>query len=290
MQGALRCGTSGWLHSDWNSVVYPPVKPRGFHPLEYLSQHLELVEIDSSFDRPLRPEVSKLWINKVSQHPNFIFTTILGRQFTHDRQLGPGSIREFKEGLWPLWNARRLGCLLMRFPWSFRFTKENRDFVIELRRAFHEFPLVAEMRHDSWMLDEALGTLMDYRIGFCNVDQPAGARAMPPGATITSAVGYVRLLGRHGDDWTEEQAAADYLYTPQELGAWQDRIDRLRTHTNATFVVAANHPGGKAVVNAMQLQSMLRETSSPPKRRVPSIPPRRENLVPISSAQMLLRA
>jgi uncharacterized protein YecE (DUF72 family) len=281
MQGALRCGTSGWLHPSWNSVVYPQIKPRGFHPLEYLSQHLELVEIDSSFHRPLRPEVSKLWVNKVSQQPNFTFTAILGRQFTHDRLLDPGSVREFKDGLWPLWNARKLGCLLMRFPWSFRFTRENRDFVIELRRSFHEFPLVAEMRHASWMLDEALGTLMDYRIGFCNVD---------PGATITSAVGYVRLLGRQGQDWTDEEAAADYLYTPQELGAWQDRIDRLRTHTNATFVVAANHPGGKAVVNAMQLQAMLRETCSPLRRRVPSMPPRRENLVPISSAQMLLRA
>jgi len=38
------------------------------------------------------------------------------------------------------------------------------------------------------------------------------------------------------------------------------------------------------------LQSMLRETASPPRRRVPSMPPRRENLVPISSTQMLLRA
>jgi uncharacterized protein YecE (DUF72 family) len=290
MEGALRCGTSGWLHADWNSVVYPPVRPRGFHPLEYLSQHLELVEIEASFHRPLRPELSKLWLHKVSQHPNFLFTAALGRQFTHDRLLDVASIREFKEGLWPLLNARKLGCLLMRFPWSFRFTKENRDFVIELRRAFHEFPLVAEMRHASWMLDEALGTLMDYRIGFCNIDQPAGARAMPPGAIITSAVGYVRLLGRNGDDWTEEEVAADYLYTSPELGAWQDRIERLRAHTRATFVVAANHRGGKAVVNAMQLQTMLREPVSPPRRRIPSMPPRRENLVPISSAQMLLRA
>src|SRR5260370_35512568 len=106
---------------------------------------------------------------------------------------------------------------------------------------------------------------------------------MPPGATITSAVGYVRLLGRHGDDWTEEEAAADYLYTPQELGAWQDRIDRLRPHTTATFVIAANHPGGKAVVNSMQLQALGPETSSPPRRPVPSMPPRGENLTPNSS-------
>jgi uncharacterized protein YecE (DUF72 family) len=285
MTGALRCGTSGWLHEGWNSVVYPSIRPRGFHPLEYLSERVDLVEIDTSFHRPLRPELSKLWLNKVSQRPNFLFTALLGRQFTHDRLLDPAAIAEFKDGFWPIWNARKLGCLLMRFPWSFRFTKENRAFLIELRRAFHEFPLVAEMRHSSWMLDEALGTLMDYRVGFCNVDQPGGVRAMPPGAIITSTIGYVRLLGRNGGDWTRDEVAADYLYTAQELGGWQDRIERLRAHTNATFVVTANHPVGKAVVNAMQLQSMLHETVSTPRRRVTAMPPRRENLAP-----MLLRA
>jgi hypothetical protein len=56
-----------------------------------------------------------------------------------------------------------------------------------------------------------------------------------PGSTITSAVSHVRLLGRNGENWTQDEVAADYLYTPQELGR-QDRIDRLRTRTNATFV------------------------------------------------------
>src|SRR6185436_19946718 len=119
--------------------------------LEHLAQHLDLVEIDCSFSQPLRPELSKLWIAKVSQRPNFMFSVVLGRQFTHDRALDADSIRTFKDGLWPLRSAGKLGCLLMRFPWSFRFTRENRDFVIDLRRAFHEFPLVAEMRHASWM-------------------------------------------------------------------------------------------------------------------------------------------
>src|SRR3989442_9911386 len=133
------------------------------------------------------------------------------------------------------------------------------------------------------MRDEALGTLMDYRIGFCNVDQPAGVRAMTPTAIITSPIGYARLLGRNGNDWTDEQTAADYLYTAQELGSWQERIERLRAHTASTFVVTANHTGGKAVVNAMQLRSMLSETTSAPRRRAPAMPPRRENLIPISS-------
>jgi uncharacterized protein YecE (DUF72 family) len=290
MQGVLRCGTSGWLHADWNTVVYPPIKPRGFHPLEYLSQHLDLVEIDASFHRALRPELSKLWVAKVAEQPNFMFSAILGRRFTHDRALDPGAIREFKDGLWPLRNAGKLGALVMRFPWSFRFTRENRDFLIELRRAFHEFPLAAELRHSTWMLDEALGTLMDYRIGFCNVDQPSGIRATPPGAIITSPVGYVRLLGRSGGDWTREESVSDYLYTPQELGLWQDRIERLRAHTSATFVVLANHTAGKAVVNAMQLKAMLGEAPTPLRRRSASMPPRRENLIPISSSDLLWRA
>src|SRR2546423_12666188 len=117
MQSALRCGTSGWSHADWNSIIYPPIKPRGFHPLAYLSEHLDLVEIDASFLRPLRPELSKLWLNKVSPNPEFLFTATLGKQFTHDRLLKADAIAEFKAGLWPLVQARRLGCLLMRFPW-----------------------------------------------------------------------------------------------------------------------------------------------------------------------------
>lgn len=285
MPGSLRCGTSGWLHPGWTSVIYPSNPPRGFHPLEFLSERLDLVEIDASFTNPLRPELSKLWLSRVAHRPDFQFTALLGRQFTHERQLEPVAIREFKEGLWPFLHARKFGCLLMRFPWSFRFTSENRAFMIELRRTFHEFPLAAEMRHSSWMMDEALGTLMDYKIGFCNVDQPVGARAMAPNAIITSPVGYVRLLGRKGDDWTDDQAAADYLYTSPELGAWQSRIDRLRQYTSATFVVAANHPGGKAAINAMQLRAMLLETTAPPRRRISPMPPQRENVIP-----MLLRA
>lgn len=262
----LRCGTSGWSHPDWNSVVYPRVKPRGFHALEYLAQRLDAVEIDSSFAQPVRPEISRLWLSRVSHHPDFQFTAILGRQFTHDRALDSDAVKEFREGLWPLLNAGRFGCLLMRFPWSFRFTRENRDFVVELRRRFHEFPLAAEMRHASWTLDEALGSLMDYKIGFCNIDQPAAARAMAPTAIITSPVGYVRLLGREGD-WTRDDTLGDYLYTPLELGEWQTRIERLRAHTTSTFAIAANHTGGKGAVNAMQLKAMTGVMDSPPRRR-----------------------
>ena len=69
MQGIVRCGTSGWSHSDWNAVIYPPVKPRGFHPLEHLAQYLDLIEIDASFHQPLRPELSIVapWVESLKK-------------------------------------------------------------------------------------------------------------------------------------------------------------------------------------------------------------------------------
>ena len=42
-------GAAGWSYADWEGVVYPRKKPRGFHALAYLAEHFDLVEINSSF-------------------------------------------------------------------------------------------------------------------------------------------------------------------------------------------------------------------------------------------------
>lgn len=259
------CGVSGWTHPSWHGAVYPLVRPRNFHPLEYLSQFFDFVEVDCSPGRPLRPERSRLWLKKTPER--FRFTVQVGPPFVTDAPLPEREVETFKDGLWPLLRANRLGCLLLRFPWSFRFNRENRERFLAVRRAFHEFPMVAEMRHASWRLEEAIGTLIDYRVGFCNLDQPEGAKAMPPTALVTSAVGYVRLLGRAGDAWFEEEKAAGYLYTPPELGRWKARLDRFAPFTQDTYVTFANAPEGKAVVNALQMRALLADAVAAPRRR-----------------------
>lgn len=120
------------------------------------------------------------------------------------------------------------------------------------------------MRHSSWMSDEAVGTFIDYHVGFCNIDQPAYTRAMPPTAFLTSAVGYVRLHGRNPANalGAFDRAAArtrqhNYLYSPAELAEWQKRIEHVHRHAEATFVIANNDPGGKSVVNALELSAAL---------------------------------
>jgi uncharacterized protein YecE (DUF72 family) len=263
MAGEIRIGTAGWAYPHWTGLVYPKAPGSGFHALELIARHVDLVEINSSFYQFLKPELVKLWLKKVERNPKFLFTAKLHQQFTHRRLLSVADAAAFKEGLWPLLRAHKLGAVLMQFPWSYRFTAENRDYLIRLRRAFHEFPLVAEMRHDSWLAEEALGTFLDYKIGFCNIDQPEYARAMPPASILTSAIGYVRLHGRSLKDAGSFDPAAgpqrrnDYLYAEVDLAEWASRIQHLARFAERTFVVFNNDGGARSVVNALQMRALL---------------------------------
>ncbi len=257
-------GTAGWSYPHWNGLVYPKVYGSGFHPLEYLSRRFDTVEINSSFYQHLKPEVVRLWMKKVEANPRFQFTAKLHHQFTHSRVLDDAEVGSFCEGLRPMLKAKKLGALLMQFPWSFRFTAENKDFFIRLRRAFHEFPLVAEMRHSSWMAEEAVGVFLDYRVGFCNIDQPEYTRAMPPTSYLTSGIGYVRLHGRNPQNSlgsfsknSQRVRQHDYLYSEAELAEWTKRIDHISRFADSTFVIFNNDAQGKSVVNALQLQSLI---------------------------------
>lgn len=260
----LFCGPCGWSYAHWNGTVYPKNRPRGFHSLEFISRYFDAVEINTSFYQPLRPEITRLWIKKVESNAKFLFCAKLNRRFTHDRILDRAEVQTFKEGLLPLLRAKKLGCLLMQFPWTFRYTEENRAFFIKLRRTFGEFPLAAEMRHASWSHDEAIGVFIDHRVAFCNIDQAAYTKAMPPTEFVTSPLVYVRLHGRNPRDWTQEfghpekpVARHDYLYAADELVEWRDRIERMHPFAASTFVFANNDVGGKAVVNGIQLAELL---------------------------------
>lgn len=278
----LRCGVSGWTHSEWNRSVYPRPQSRGFHALDFLAQRLDTLEIDSTFYQFHRPELARLWGAKVAHNPLFKFTARLHRQFTHERQLDDASAAAFAGGLRPLLDSGQLGALLMQFPSSFRFTSENRDFLIKLRRSFSQFPLVAELRHGSWTVEEAIGTLVDYKIGFCNLEQPRALRATSPASWLTTRVGYVKLYGpKVGSAFDEfDDCAAtrsgqctgnNHLFSLAEMEAWQPRIEHLRRFADEVYVVFSNDGAGKSVVNALQMQSLLQgERMSAPERPKPA--------------------
>ena len=259
----LYVGPSGWQRPDWVSTVYPKPASRGWHALDILSQYVDLAEIDQTFLEPLRPEIARLYVKKVEPNRDFLFTAVLGRRFTYDRCLSPHAIAEWKNGLTPLLQAGRLGAVVMQFPWVFRFTEENRQFLIQLRREFHEFPLAAELRHESWLCDEAVTTLVNYHVGFVNVDQPQCFRATPPTALLTSGVAVVRMHGRSEAERFRDGRGtpdSDYLYDLDELLEWKPRLERLAANAARTLVVMANASQGRAMVNALQVEEIFGST------------------------------
>ncbi len=231
------------------------------HALGWISGFVDLFHLSSTLHAPLKPEISRLYVNQVADNPDFMFTASLGHRFTYDRDVDAGAATYWKQGLFPLLRARRLAAVTMQFPWSFRFTAENREFLIRLRRTFHEFPLAVEFRHESWLAEEAISTLIDYHLSLINIDQPVYFRAMPPTAALTAGVAVVMLHGRSSpavfNSFDRGASPEPYRYTTGELESWLPRLRRLAENATRTLVIFDNRSGSNAMVNALQTAEML---------------------------------
>lgn len=259
----IRVGTAGWSYEDWEGIVYPSPAPQRFDRLAYLSQYFDALEINSTFYRPPLQQHCESWVRRVSHNKRFMFTLKLHRKFTHERE---GITDEdevvFKKGIEPIHDAGRLGCVLIQFPWSFKYLPSSRRYLAELIEKFEEYPLVVEVRNASWDNSELYSFLEEKGAGFCNIDQPRLWKQLRPTERATSPVGYVRLHGQNIENWFKEDAGRDqrynYLYGMHELDPWVKRIRAIADKAENTYVITNNHYRGQAAVNALQLQFLLR--------------------------------
>jgi uncharacterized protein YecE (DUF72 family) len=272
-QPHIYVGTAGWSYKDWEGIVYPAQIKKSQHPVEYLARYVDVIEINTSFYGHIKPEWGKLWCRKArAVNPVFLFTAKLNRAFTHSPiavvestsaetiRANPEDERLAKEGLESIAAEDMLGAVLAQFPISFKNTNANRDYVEGVIEKFQQFPLVVEVRHNSWTNEGSLRYFAQKGVAFCNIDQPRLGKAIVPTEHVTAPLAYVRLHGRNYDQWFDSDSAKDrynYLYTQPELEEWKTRIDAMAGKAKKTFVVANNHFEGKAAVNALQLKHML---------------------------------
>jgi uncharacterized protein YecE (DUF72 family) len=264
--GNIRIGPAGWSYSDWAGYVYPTPRPKGFHEATYLAQFFDTIEINTSFYQPLNPEHAKQWIERVSANPRFVFTAKLWQRFTHDPSATPEDERAVRAGFDVLHGAGKLGAVLLQFPFAFHRTAETTAYLEKLLKRFADYPLAVEVRHATWNDAEIFALLREHNAAFCNIDQPVIGRSLEPSEEITSSIGYVRLHGRRYDTWFSDDPEVpqyeryNYLYSAQELAPWADRIKTVAEDTRNTFIITNNHYLGKAVVNALELISMLKSS------------------------------
>ena len=272
--GEIRVGTAGWSYKDWEGVFYPSgMQRRKQHPLGFLAQCFDAVEVNTSFYGHIKPELAKLWARRVDAvNPSFRFTAKLHRSFTHSpvAVMEPTSAatirpndedeRLAREGLEALAATGKFGALLIQFPFSYKNTSLNREYLELLLRDFAEYPRVVEVRHSSWDNPETLAYFEQKNVSFCNIDQPVIGRSLEATNYVTAPVGYVRLHGRNYDQWFESNNRDDrynYLYREAELEDWKEKIEHISSRADVTYVVANNHFEARAGVNGLQLKHML---------------------------------
>jgi len=256
-------GTAGWSYADWEGIVYPEKKDKAFHPLIFLAQYINIVEINSTFYRPPSIRISLSWVKRVENFPEFLFSIKLHQIFTHQRKdFTQKEVDEFKLGIEPLKVHSRLAAILIQFPWSFVHTTFNRDYLVKLFKFFSNFPLAVEVRHSSWDIPEFYKLLSEYKVCFCNIDQPIFRNSIKPSAITTHPqFSYVRLHGRNYQNWFKQDAGRDerynYLYSKEELGDWVKKIKDMAKKGDKVIVISNNHYQGQALANALQIKNMI---------------------------------
>jgi uncharacterized protein YecE (DUF72 family) len=280
----IHVGPAGWSYADWRGLVYPEGAGAKFDTLALVAKYFDAVEINSSFYRPPSPDTARSWLRRTQHNPDFIFTAKLYRTFTHERgKATTDDERAFHEGIDPLMEAGKLGAVLIQFPWSFKNDREERGYLNQLCERFKDYPLVVELRHESWNNPRILQTLGDLGVGLCNIDQPLFATSIKPSAEVTSPIGYVRLHGRNYQNWFREEADVveryDYLYSRDELEPWVERIKQVADKAKETFVITNNHARGQSLVNAFEVLALLEEKRMPgPAKLIESYPRLRESV------------
>jgi uncharacterized protein YecE (DUF72 family) len=256
-------GTAGWSYEDWDGIVYPADKGRVFHPLSYLADFINIVEVNSTFYRPASPSMVRSWLKKIERRPDFLLSLKLYQAFTHAREgFTQKDVEDVKTAADLVRLEGRLAALLVQFPWSFRNSPENTGYLLRLLKLFAGYPLAIEVRHASWDTPGFYEMLGGHGAAFCNIDQPLFDDSIKPSAVSTTTdFAYVRLHGRNYKNWFRQDAGRDdrydYLYAKDELQDWITRIKDLGTKSGKVYVITNNHYRGQAMANAIQIRNMI---------------------------------
>ncbi|NOX38633.1 MAG: DUF72 domain-containing protein [Calditrichaeota bacterium] len=251
-----RIGTSGYSYDDWRGVFYPPDLPRG-EMLTYYARFFNAVEINSTYYRIPHSAVFYHLGQKTPADFEFIVKT--HQETTHVRQDNETAMRQLIESIRPLDEMGKFYGFLAQFPYSFKNTPENRDYLVKTRELAGVYPLFVEFRNWTWNRPEIFAFLQENDIGYVNVDQPRLRGLLPPQEVVTTRMSYIRFHGRNKKDWWEgtNETRYNYLYTRQELEEWMIRIAHVLKKSYKTYIFFNNHPQGKAVQNARMLKEML---------------------------------
>jgi uncharacterized protein YecE (DUF72 family) len=197
----IRIGTSGWSYPPWRGRFYPEDLPPA-RMLAYYAARLGSVEVNNTFYRMPKAATLAGWRAEVPAE--FVFALKGPQRVTHFQRLaGVGdAVGHFQRTIAEL--GASLGPVLWQLPPSFKKDVPRlRDFLALLPRGGRA---ALEVRHASWLEDDALTVLAEHGVALCVAEDEDHAIPL----VATAGFGYLRL--RRPD------------YDASSLGAWAARI------------------------------------------------------------------
>jgi uncharacterized protein YecE (DUF72 family) len=265
-------GTSGWVYPSWRGDFYPKGL-RQRDELGYLASRLPTVEVNGTFYSLTRPETCRAW--RAAVPPSFVFAIKASRYITHMLKLANCETalgNFFASGILAL--GAQLGPLLWQLPAQLPFERERaarffgelpRDVAAAERWARRHdarttgravlrapdgraAPLrhAVEVRHASWLSDEALATLRELDVALVAADT---AGRHPQSFEETAGFAYMRLHG--------STALYASRYSDDELRRWADRAVAAVRAGRPAFVYFDNDARGHAPHDALRLQAAI---------------------------------
>lgn len=258
-------GTSGWSYPSgadkWRGIFYPP----HVDELSYYAERLPAVEVNSTFYHEPDASVAHEWVRRTPA--DFRFAVKLFMKFTHpgmcknttgqEDNITADDIDRMHGLLDIIAKHGKLLALLVQYPDFHHNTPEHYDQLINTLQIFRDYPLAVEFRDKSWEGKATSELLQKYEAARVKVDSPAYSNIDTPDVSGISP--YYRLHGRNMEAWQHRgsgNARYDYLYSENKIDEISHRL-RQSTVENSVIVFFNNHPGGKALVNAVQMSSTL---------------------------------
>ena len=260
MGNTVFIGTSGYSYRDWVGPFYPP----GTKQSEYLTlyaEHFNFVELNFSYYSQPEVQLVKNIAERVSR--DFRFSIKAHQSLTHLRESDwKKEASVYRKGIEPLQNAGKLAAVLLQFPYSFHYTRENRTYLGSLCDELEDLPIALEFRSSEWQQESVYGELKHRNIAWVSVDTPALQELPEPIAVATSTeLGYIRFHGRNTENWWKGTGTSryDYLYSNEELIGWFEKIQKLLKETKILLIAFNNHYKAQAVKNAIDLGLLISE-------------------------------
>ncbi len=197
------------------------------------------MELNASFYRLPNPTTFQNWKTKTPD--NFLWAVKASKFITHTKRL-----KDPAEPLGRLYSAtiglgEKLGVILFQLPPTLPFDEDV--FRVFCESLDPKVRHALEIRHPSWIKNQAFGILTEFNIALC-VSDTAGR--YPSSEIITADFAYIRLHG------SRKLYASEY--SEEELRTWAEKVD---VWNKDTFIYFDNDFEGHAVKNAKRLKEML---------------------------------